>query len=57
MHGVGLDGRGEILPYRPRRGLGGISGAHEVPEARDGVLPSSTMGMHGPWVMKAQRLA
>ena len=39
VHGVGLDGRGEILPDRPRRGLGGIGRAHEVPQARDGVLP------------------
>src|SRR4029450_8535 len=48
MHGVGLDGRGEVLPYRPRRSRGGISGAHEVPEARDGVLPCQRDGHARP---------
>src|SRR6266568_186510 len=39
VHGVGLDRRGEVLADRARRGLGGIGGAHEVAEARDGALP------------------
>src|SRR5712691_3654946 len=38
VDGIGLDRGREVLPDRPRGGLGGVGGAHEVAEAGDGAL-------------------
>src|SRR5512145_2186619 len=48
VHGVGLDGRGEVRPDRPRRGLAEVGGPHEIAPALDRALALQHHHQAGP---------